>query len=116
LDYVEPLWGIIGAIISIVNTWTVSLAVFVVVAHCIVIFWPRKPLNVPLDDNGQPMLWRNETDQKKNVACVWWDDVEETTTASARQRASAGPLPVSSFSEAVRPLGSEVAQNQRSVA
>lgn len=69
---------------------------------------------MPLDDNGQPILWRNETEQKKDVACVWWDDVEGT--ASVKQKASADPLPMTSFSEAVRPLGTEVPASQRSVA
>jgi hypothetical protein len=102
----------IDAIISIVNTWTIALAIFVILAHCAVIFWPRRPLNVPLDDNGQPVLWRNETEQKKDVACVWWDDVEDTTTA----KAPAASLPVTSFSETVRPLGAQVAESHRSVA
>jgi hypothetical protein len=107
----------IGAIIAIVNTWTIALAILVVVTHGIVLFWPRKPLNVPLDDNGQPVLWKNETEQKKDVACVWWDEPEQAPTSSAKPTAPSAPLPVTSFSETVRPLSAEApAAKRRSVA
>ncbi|HSH96312.1 MAG TPA: hypothetical protein VK968_19350 [Roseimicrobium sp.] len=93
------------------------MAIFVVVTHCVVIFWPRKPLNVPLDDNGQPMLWRNETEQKKDVACVWWDEADGAATSNAKAIPPSAPLPVTSFSETVRPLSEEAAtQSRRSAA
>jgi len=113
------LLGTVVAIIFIVNTWTIALAIFVVVTHCAVIFWPRKPLTVPLDENGQPLLWRNETEQKKDVACVWWGEAEQANPASSKKTTPAtppAPLPVTSFSETVRPLAAEPAQSQRSVA
>jgi len=107
--------GMECAIIFIVNAWTIILAIFVLVTHCVALFWPRKPLKVPLDENGLPMLWCNETEQKKDVACVWWGD-----EADAQSRASTGskssPRPVTSFSDTVRPLSGEVPVSRRSVA
>ncbi len=89
------------------------MALFVVVTHCVVIFWPRKPLKVPLDENGLPVLWCNETENRKDVACVWWgeDQTAVTTGDTASQ-----PAPLTSFSETVRPLSSEAPVSQRSVA
>jgi hypothetical protein len=103
------------AIISRVNTWTIVLASLVILAHCVLLFWPRKPLKVPLDENGLPVLWCNENDQKKDVTCVWWDGDEApvATNSSATQPTA---LPVTSFSETVRPLSAETAQGRRSVA
>lgn len=125
------LFGTVFAIISVVNTWTIALAAFVVVTHCVVIFWPRKPLTVPLDENGQPILWRNETEQKKDVTCVWWGEPVQGSTAPASNKANPAtaesvpissespqplPLPVTSFSDTVRPLASQVEESRRSVA
>jgi len=104
------------AIITIVNTWTIILAIFVVVTHVAAIFWPRKPLTVPLDPNGLPILWRNETEQKKDVACVWWGEEVQTpapgNTAASQPAAPALP----SFSKAVQPLSDETVTERRSVA
>ena len=108
-------FGTSCAIITIVTHWTIILAIFVLLSHCVALFWPRKPLKVPLDENGLPVLWCNETEQKKDIACVWWD--EDTVAApaanSATQRA---PLPVTSFSETVRPLSTELPARKCSVA
>lgn len=100
------------AIISRVNELTQILAVIVVVAHCAVIFWPRKPINVPTDDNGMPILWHNEDGSRQDIACVWQDSSPKgTTTASL-----VGAEPMASFSETVRPLGAKAAEAARSVA
>jgi hypothetical protein len=56
---------------------TVILAVFSVIGHCLAIFWPRKPLKTPVDENGFPILWCNHTEQKKDITCVWREAAEE---------------------------------------
>jgi hypothetical protein len=66
--------GTRSAITSIVNEITAFLAAFVVLAHCVAIFWPRKPFKGPVDKAGFPLLWRNETEQSENVTCVWEED------------------------------------------
>jgi hypothetical protein len=63
--------GTVTAIILTVNQMTVTLALLSVAAHLAFIFWPRKPLGVPTDEEGRPILWRNDEEQKENVACVW---------------------------------------------
>jgi hypothetical protein len=77
----------------------------------VVIFWPRKPFQVPLDENGMPMLWRNESKENKDVACVWWDEPVKT-----EQTAEAKASPMASFSNAMRPLKEEGSEGRRSVA
>jgi hypothetical protein len=69
--------GIRAAIISIVTTLTVILAVLSVIGHCLAIFWPRKPLTTPVDENGFPILWCNNDEKQENVACVWGAASEE---------------------------------------
>lgn len=106
-----------AAIKTIVNNWTIILAIFVLVTHCVALFWPRKPLKVPLDENGLPVLWCNETEETKDVACVWWEeDAETQTSASTSTAGKSEPLLVTSFSETVRPLSAEVPASHRSVA
>lgn len=58
------------AINTIVNASTVILAVLSVIGHCLAIFWPRKPLKGPLDENGFPVLWCNN-EKQEDIACVW---------------------------------------------
>jgi hypothetical protein len=86
------------------------------VTHCAVIFWPRKPLKIPTDENGLPILWCNENEQKENVACVWWEDSDDVVLAEKPKAAL--PSPVTSFSNTVSPLqtGSEAPASRRSVA
>jgi hypothetical protein len=91
------------------------LAIFVSLTHCVALFWPRKPLKVPLDENGLPILWCNETEQKKDVACVWWGD-EAEVQSSVSTASKSSPLPVTSFSDTVRPLSAEISVSHRSVA
>jgi hypothetical protein len=55
---------------------TIILAVLSVIGHGLAIFWPRKPLKERLDANGFPILWCNNDEKQKNVACVWDDAVE----------------------------------------
>lgn len=47
------------------------IALLVVVIHLGVIFWPRKPLCDPVDENGLPLLWRNQGEDRRDVSCVW---------------------------------------------
>jgi hypothetical protein len=53
------------------NQFTIVLAALVIVTHLGVIFWPRKPLTEATDENGFPILWRNQNEQSKDVACIW---------------------------------------------
>jgi hypothetical protein len=92
------------------------LAIVVVVTHCVAIFWPRKPLKVPTDENGLPVLWRNESEQSKDVACVWWDDAEDATASQASAETAPASLPMTSFSKTVNPLGVAATEGRRSVA
>lgn len=110
----EGLSGIRSAIIIVVNELTQILAVVVVVTHCVAIFWPRKPLKVPTDENGLPVLWRNETEEKKDVVCVWWDDADDLVTAGVPQKSE--QIPPTSFSNAVKPLQTQSPASRRSVA
>jgi hypothetical protein len=50
---------------------TIILAALSVIAHCLVIFWPRKPLKMPVDANGYPILWCNNDEKHEDIACVW---------------------------------------------
>ena len=97
------------------NLLTIILAIIVVACHCIAIFWPRKPLTVPLDENGLPVLWCNETEQKKDVACVWWEGDEDTVETNTAHTLPS-TLPMSSFSDAVRQMPDQSPVNRRSVA
>lgn len=107
--------GTRSAIISIVHTLTIGLAVFVILSHGIAIFWPRKAIDVPVDEEGRPILWHNETSSTKDVVCVWWEDSEEDQAATAAaDAASTHPLP--SFSHVVRPLSGHTGEGHRSVA
>lgn len=63
---------------------TIILAVLSVIGHCVAIFWPRKPLQEQTDENGFPILWCNNTEQQKNVTCVW-DDVVATPVSSLHE-------------------------------
>lgn len=59
---------------------TIILAAMSVIGHCLAIFWPRKPLQERTDENGFPILWCNNTEEQKNVACVWDDVIEQPVT------------------------------------
>lgn len=50
---------------------TAILAGVVFTGHCIVIFWPRKPIKGPKDANGFPRVWSNNTPKQKDIASVW---------------------------------------------
>jgi hypothetical protein len=50
--------------------------------HCLVIFWPRKPLQERVDENGFPILWCNNDDKQENIACVWRDVAEQPVAAA----------------------------------
>jgi hypothetical protein len=56
---------------------TIVLAVLSVIGHCLAIFWPRKPLTTPVDENGYPILWCNNDEKQVDVACVWQTVAEE---------------------------------------
>lgn len=56
---------------------TIILAILSVIGHCLAIFWPRKPLKEAVDENGFPILWCNNDEKQKDVACVWNDAVEQ---------------------------------------
>jgi hypothetical protein len=60
---------------------TVILAIVSIIGHCAVIFWPRKPLEERTDENGFPILWVNNDEKQKDVACVWDDVVEQPAPA-----------------------------------
>ncbi len=60
---------------------TVILAILSIVGHCLAIFWPRKPLKTPVDENGFPILWCNNNEEQANIACVWRDAAEEPAEA-----------------------------------
>ncbi len=62
---------------------TIIVAVLSVLGHCLAIFWPRKPLKEPLDENGFPILWCNNDEKQANVACVWQDSPPEPVAAAA---------------------------------
>jgi hypothetical protein len=96
------------------NEWTVILASAVVIAHCVAIFWPRKPLNVPTDENGLPVLWRNESAQSKDVACVWWDEENSAPTSATAKVQTSRPL--SFFGESIQTFATEDAEHRRHVA
>ena len=71
---------------------TIILAIVSVIGHCLAIFWPRKPLTERLDDNGFPILWCNNDETQKDVACVWNDAIEQPVPAlqeAVSQRRSA---------------------------
>ncbi len=59
---------------------TIILATLSVVAHCLAIFWPRKPLQERTDENGFPILWCNNDDKQENIACVWRDVADRPAT------------------------------------
>lgn len=84
----------------------------VVVAHCVVIFWPRKPISGPTDKTGMPIVWHNQDTERKDVACVWGETAGDRTPAPAVSEAA----PVTSFSHTVQPLGQTPKDNERSVA
>ena len=50
---------------------TIILAALSVIGHCLAIFWPRKPLKEKLDQNGLPILWRNNDAKQEDIACIW---------------------------------------------
>ncbi|HEY3899030.1 MAG TPA: hypothetical protein VGM54_10480 [Chthoniobacter sp.] len=60
---------------------TVIIAILSVVGHCLAIFWPRKPLTTPVDENGFPILWCNNDEKQENVACVWGKIAEQPAVA-----------------------------------
>jgi hypothetical protein len=70
-NFTDGLYGIACAIILIMSEPTVILAIASVVAHCLAIFWPRKPLKERLDQNGFPILWCNNDEKHDDIACVW---------------------------------------------
>lgn len=100
------------AIISRVNELTLILAVIVAVAHFAVIFWPRKPINGPTHDDGMPIVWHNQDDSRKDIACVWQESSAKATTVTFEVQAAS----IASFSENVKPLGAEATEGERSVA
>ncbi len=67
---------------------TPILAATVAVVHCAVIFWPRKPLEGPTDENGFPLLWTNDNPEQKNVACTWPGGAEQTYSTPEEKIAS----------------------------
>lgn len=64
---------------------TIILAALSVIGHCLAIFWPRKPLKTPVDENGFPVLWCNNNEAQQNVACVWSSAAEEPVHDLAEQ-------------------------------
>jgi len=71
---------------------TIALAIASVVAHCLAIFWPRKPLKTPVDENGFPILWCNNNQLQQDITCVWRSAAEQPSrdlATSARERQSA---------------------------
>jgi hypothetical protein len=60
---------------------TVILAICSVIGHCLAIFWPRKPLKEKLDANGLPILWCNNDEKHKDIACIWRSAAEEPVIA-----------------------------------
>jgi hypothetical protein len=54
-----------------------------VIGHCLAIFWPRKPLKTPRDENGFPILWCNNSEEQKDIACVWQSASEDPAEAFA---------------------------------
>lgn len=79
---------------------TVILAFLSVGAHLAFIFWPRKPLGVPTDEEGRPILWCNNEEQKENVACVWNETPAESPPVFA-----AGARSATSLNESERNAG-----------
>jgi hypothetical protein len=59
------------------NAFTPFFAALIVIAHLAVIFWPRKPLQEVTDENGLPLLWHNQDDERKDVTCVWREAAEQ---------------------------------------
>jgi hypothetical protein len=57
---------------------TPILAATVAAVHCAVIFWPRKPLAGPKDENGFPIVWSNNNPEQQDVACTWPVGTEQT--------------------------------------
>ena len=82
-------------------------------AHCVAIFWPRKPFEVATDENGLPILWRNESEQSKNVACVWWGDPAD---AAASGTSAIAARSMASFSKTMSPLEINGTEDRRFVA
>ena len=100
------------AIISRVNELTLILAVIVAVAHFAVIFWPRKPIAGPKHEDGMPIVWHNQDDARKDIACVW----QESSPQASAVVSEVAATPIASFSENVNPLGNEATGGNRSVA
>ncbi len=102
------------------NEFALLLALLVVLAHVVTIFWPRKPLQVAIDKNGLPILWRNDGEQSKDIACVWGADQHPPGAASAPAPASISaapePTPVASFSKAVTALETAAGASRQSAA
>lgn len=91
---------------------TLILAVTVAVAHLAVIFWPRKPINGPTHEDGMPIVWHNQDDSRQDIACVWQESSAKASAVTSVVEAA----PIASFSENVQALGSETAEDKRSVA
>jgi hypothetical protein len=100
------------AIISRVNELTQILALLVVATHCVVIFWPRKPIAGPTDKDGMPIPWHNDDGSRRDIACVWQEGSSEGTTAVS----GAAAEPMTSFSETVQPLRARTTESERSAA
>jgi hypothetical protein len=97
-----------GAIIARVNQLTLIVAALVAGTHLAVIFWPRKPLSVPTDKDGRPILWHNEDEQSEDVTCVWPGTPEPATVPQL--------APVASFSQAITDRDAQASDRRRSVA
>lgn len=101
------------AIITRVNELTQILAILVALVHVAVIFWPRKPINEPTDENGMPIVWHNQDDTRRDIACVWNEPSggkKPLTASTAKVNA------VPSFSNSVQPLGQTIPEPKRSAA
>ena len=57
---------------------TPILAAVVFVGHCAVIFWPRKPLAGPSDENGFPLVWSNNNPERQDITCTWPGGTKQT--------------------------------------
>lgn len=95
---------------------TQILAILVALAHVAVIFWPRKPINEPTDENGMPIVWHNQDDTRRDIACVWNEPTTGKRPAPAATAKVKTATATSSFSHSMQPLGQAVPEPKRSAA
>jgi hypothetical protein len=96
-----------------VNEFTPFLAILIVLAHLIVIFWPRKPLPGLVDENGLPDIWRNRVEVRQDVTCIWREKASESVVS---ETSPSGFEPVTSFRSGQKPVAARNSEEQRSVA